>query len=75
MAALASVVVFLWYPRLIERKAVPVDILRARLAGDIAVMGRLEPLIQSGLVAVTALAIAMCTNYARQFKAQRERLR
>lgn len=52
----------------------PVDLVRARLAGDLAVLQHLEPLIQRGIVTVTPPVIALCKSCARLFEAERERL-
>ena len=50
------------------------DSLRHRLAGDMAVLSRLEPLINSRIVSVTPPAIAMCRSCSRQFERERQRL-
>ncbi len=52
----------------------PVSILRQRLVGDIAVMLRLEPLIEAGVVTVTPPVVAMCARCSSVFEAQRDQL-
>jgi hypothetical protein len=52
----------------------PVSILRQRLAGDMAVMLRLEPLVRAGLVTVTPPVVAMCARCSAIFAAQHDSL-
>jgi hypothetical protein len=51
-----------------------VEYLRREIAGDIAVMARLKPLIRKGIVIVAPPVVALCAECSRHFKREQTRI-
>lgn len=51
-----------------------VDFLRQQIAGDIAVMRRLEPLIRKGVVSIAPPVVALCADCSQHFSQEQHRI-
>lgn len=52
----------------------PIEILRQRLAGDLAVLQRLKPMLRAGLISYAMPVLPMCAECSQLFDAEQDKL-